>query len=205
MKHSAMLLPNEEKIDRRLTVSPASRGSVRAKRFRFGTVALVACCLVAAAVVVGAVLRLPAAEETALPSSPALEAMPPPSYFIWGYTKDSEGSILGECTVTITNPRLGESRTVVSLADGRYMYDLANMATENEEYYADGDEILVEAVKDTLVGSSTGYVDTAAGNNLQLDVILEGGAEPFEVTITLTVTDNDGMTSTWSETLMLYP
>jgi hypothetical protein len=137
-------------------------------------------------------------------STPALGA-PQNPYYIAGFTRDSEGVAIPGCTVTITNVNNGGSVVVESSSAGSYMYNLANMG---EEYpYADGDEILVEAVKDSLSGSAVGYVDLDAGSSTQIDVVLEGETppEPFDVTITLTVTDDEGETSTVSQTVTLSP
>ncbi len=173
MKPSGRMLPHAGKIDRSLDPGPTGRSSTGARRMSFRAVALLfACSLVVVVIVSGAVVKLPTVEETTDAEIPVDAcAMPPPSYFMWGYTKDSVGDPLGECSVTVTNVRLGESRTVVSEVDGRYMYDLANMKTELDEYYEDGDEIIVEAVKDTLLGSAVGYVDLS-GQNTQVDVTM---------------------------------
>ena len=137
-------------------------------------------------------------EEAAVLSSPTLGA-PPLPHPIVGHTYDDSANPLPYCTVTITNVRLGVSATVESDASGMYQYDLANMGYA----YEIGDEILVEAVKDTLAGSATGYVTENPFDII--DVTLVGGPEPFDVTITLTVTDDDGLSTTVSQTVTLYP
>ena len=140
--------------------------------------------------------------EGDLGSSTSALGAPQNPYYVAGFTKDSEGVALPGCTVTITNVNNGGVLVAESSAMGTYMVNIANMG---EAYpYADGDEILVEAVKDSMSGSAVGYVDLT-GSTTQIDVVLEGGAAPFDVTITLTVTDNDGATVSTSQTVTLYP
>ncbi|UCE91582.1 MAG: PKD domain-containing protein [Methanobacteriota archaeon] len=141
---------------------------------------------------------VPPAPLASADSSPTLGA-PPLPHPIVGYTRDASMTELPYCTVTVTNVRLGLSGVTQSDGGGFYQYDLANMGVAWEV----GDEIVVEAVKDALAGSATGYV-TAAPYDF-IDVILLGGPEPFDVTITLTVTDNDGMSTSVSQTVTLVP
>ena len=126
-------------------------------------------------------------------------------YTIRGWTNDSNGDPLLGSTVTVINENNGGSMLALVAPDGRYMANLANMNWDGY-YYANGDEIRVVAVNGDLTGEAVGYVDTADENSVtQIDVTLEGAAQPFEVTITLTVTDNGGATASVSQTVTLYP
>ncbi len=130
-------------------------------------------------------------------SSPALGIeMPHP---ILGTCYDTEGNPMADCEVTVTDVTLGYSGTVMSAVDGTYAFDIANLPGE----WAVGDEILIEAVRGSMYGSAS-IIATSDFYQI-VDVVLEGDAEPFDVTITLTVTDNDGLTSTVSATVTLYP
>jgi hypothetical protein len=136
------------------------------------------------------------------PEPVVLGDIPPPPNNIFGYTYDEGGIALPGCTVTITNTNTGESVVVASDADGFYIYDL-NLLELGWEV---GDVILVEAELGSLVGEAVGI---AAVPYVWLDVTLEasGGPITWDVVITLTVTDADGLTSTATETVTLtyYP
>ena len=123
---------------------------------------------------------------------------PPLPYIILGYTTDVYGSPLPNCTVTVTNVDKSTSRIVESDSAGLYICDLLWLG---DPIYSDGDEILVEAVKGSLAGCAIGYVDLDVPY-IRLDVMLVEGV--FEMTITLSVTDNEGMVSTISQTVTLY-
>ena len=142
---------------------------------------------------------------TAAPVASPTLGIPPPPYVIYGWTYDASATILPDCMVTVTNVRLGMSTTVMSDSSGSYNCDL-NLIGGEDYPYVNGDEILIEAVKGELSGSATIVVDTAIPY-IQVDLVLEGEEppEPFDVTITLTVTDNDGLSTTVSQTVTLYP
>jgi PKD repeat protein len=123
---------------------------------------------------------------------------PGPPYPVAGYTRDSAGAILPSCTVTITDVNTGEYTTVLSGTNGFYSVNLGGFAA-----WTAGDIVKVTAVKGTLAGENQG---TVAGTYLALDVkLIETGSPPFDVVITLTVTDTIGQTTTVQETVTIYP
>lgn len=125
---------------------------------------------------------------------------PPPPYNVIGYTKDKDGNNLPFCTVTITNMRTSESVVTSSDANAFYMYNLNNLLSG----WVVGDVIHVKAEKDTLVGENTGVAE--GGAYVWIDVVLmPSGPSPFDVTITLTVTDTGGNKASISKTVTLYP
>lgn len=146
----------------------------------------------------------PPEPEMLLDASDSMLGGPGAPYIVYGYTSSSTNVPLPFCTVTVTNVDQSCSAVVESDSSGFYSCDISNMG-QPEPFYDDGDEILVEAVKDGLSGSAVGYVDLTYVYT-HIDVILdEGQPAPFEVTITLTVTDNDGLESSVSQTVTLYP
>jgi fructose/tagatose bisphosphate aldolase len=84
------------------------------------------------------------------------------------------------CDVTITNVRLGVSVSVVSSSLGKFMYNLASMGEENQ--YADGDLITVEAELGELSGEAEGYVDTS-GQLTMINVTLTTAIPEFSMVI----------------------
>lgn len=154
------MLPKENRIERRL--SPTQRdSSPRPARRKEGAkrVTVLAACVAVAIFASGAFLLVPGmgAEKpiTATPGdSPGLGIEFP--HPITGTTYDGNGDPLPFCTVTVTDLTLGESAVVESDENGLYQYDIANLPGE----YLVGDEILVEAVNETLQisGSATGFV-----------------------------------------------
>jgi len=121
-------------------------------------------------------------------------------YSVIGITMDGMGDPIPYCTVYITNLRTEEYCCVVSNDVGGYKVDIRHGL---ESGILTGDWIQVKAVKGTLSGVAEGQVNLALPL-LPLDVTLEETPiEPFQVTITLTVTDNDGEFSSVSETITL--
>ena len=157
----------EGKIERSMDPRPIGRGPAPAGRRWSRRAHLPIACAVAAFIVSGAFLLSPGV-GTELPAaftgSPVLGDIQNP-YNIMGYTNDSMGVPIIGCTVTVTNVDNGGSIEAMVTGDGRYMANLANMNGAGY-YYADGDEILVEAVKDDLSGEATGYVDLTDDNSI---------------------------------------
>ncbi len=133
----------------------------------------------------------------------ALGPVPPP-YSVIGFTKDASGAALTDCLMTVKNMRTGESSTTMSdSVYGFYNIDIGDVTAYPSSYLV-GDLIKVTAEKGTLIGSTEGNVNAEA--YVQLDVTLTGGTPlPFDRTITLTVTDIKGQTSTFSVKVTLVP
>ena len=149
-------------------------------------------------------------ETVATSATSTLVRSPQDPYSILGKTLKSDG-VTPEpfCTVNVTNwgdplaPSYKGTLIVTSDADGMYKANLANIP---DYLYADGDWVVVKAEKDGLAGEAEGYVDTDQLHLITvINVILQVTAEPFDVTITLTVTDDGGATAQVSQTITLYP
>lgn len=127
-------------------------------------------------------------ELTSLMGAPIISAGPPgPPYNILGHTLDVNGSALPDCTVVITDLTHVGTTTLLSDSTGFYLVDLGSFVA-----YSNGDVIQITATKGTLSGTAEGVVDTNQPY-LVLDVTLISIAPPpFDVTITLTVTDTIG-------------
>jgi hypothetical protein len=146
-------------------------------------------------------------------SAPIIAAAGPPvtPYLLYGYTTNALGNPY-ECYVTITNLRTGEVVTTDSFKDplwpldGYYEYDLANNLLLG---YLAGDQMKVDAVSvsGTMGGSVTVAVPSSGGSMPVNGPILASIGPPphLDVTITLTVTDTKGQTSTATMPLTLYP
>jgi len=126
-----------------------------------------------------------------------------PPYSVLGYTRNDQGQPLPYCTVIITNDDTGKYVVIESDGDGFYICDVFHAI---ELQVATGQWITVKAVSGTLSGEASGQVDMTNPMfpYLWLDVeLVEGPIEPFQMTITLTVEDNDGEFSSVSETITL--
>jgi len=126
---------------------------------------------------------------------------PPPPFNVFGQTLDSSGAVVPSCDITIQNLRTGDVVYTTSDADyGYYEYDLNKLPSG----YLDGDIIKVTATKGSLSGSAEGALSKALGF-LYLNVVLTGGAQPYDVTITLTVTDELGQSASYSQIVTIVP
>ena len=91
---------------------------------------------------------------------------------------------------------------MTSDAAGVYWAELCEVL--GEPWYEPLDVILLEAVNGDMSGSVTHTVGSVPVN--QVDIVLEGGGpQPFDMVITLTVTDDDGLTATVEHTVTLVP
>jgi hypothetical protein len=121
---------------------------------------------------------------------------PIPPQNVQGQTLDVNGNPVA-CDVTILNVRTGVSVMVLSEPSyGWYEYDLNMM----DQGWMDGDLIRVTATAPGYSGMSEGIV-TSALPTLDLNVIVYPLSAEF--TITLTVTDELGQTSSWVEVVTL--
>lgn len=145
---------------------------------------------------------VPPVLQAIAPMGGSILQTPPPPYNVFGFTTDSSGAVVPLATVTITDMRTGVSVVVVSDPDyGYYEYNLNNIPSG----WLSGDVIKVDAVKGTLSGSAQGTAISTAPY-LWLDITMSGQVPvPFDVTITLTVTDIYGQTDVVAQTFTLTP
>jgi len=143
-----------------------------------------------------------AASASAQTSGVIISAEPPP-YYVAGYTYGPNGAILTDCVVKITNVRTGAwNLTASSATTGLYRFNLHSIAGD----FIEGDLINITATKGTMIGWNESAVPTPMGSYMTMHVTLvETAAEPFQVTITLTVTDSKGQSATLVQTVMIYP
>jgi hypothetical protein len=146
-----------------------------------------------------------ASHTYAVPAAAVAPAMTgkqaPPPYTIAGYCYDGDTTTkLVGCSVVVTDVTKGvSSPTLTSNANGYYSTNLQSWCPT----YSAGDTIKVVADLGAKHGEATGIVSGAA---LPLNVRLYStGPQPFEVTVTLTVTDTFGQIATVSKTIMLTP
>jgi hypothetical protein len=134
--------------------------------------------------------------------------IPPQPYTCWGYVTDTGGSPVLAASVTITDITTGTMWTgTTDMEYGYYSVDL-NMYWESPEGvgWAEGDVIQVDVTKGAGTGTAQG-IALGLGNEafMKLDIVMIGG-EPVahEFTITLTVTDTYGQSTSVSEIVTLY-
>ena len=112
---------------------------------------------------------------------------------------------MGDCVVTITDLRLGQTITTTSGPEGSESQGIYNIDLSwFSEPWVPGDMLHVTATK----GTYSGFTDAPATQNDdafdQIDVVLYPGVAPT-YTITLTVTDSFGRFDTISWEVTLSP
>jgi len=148
----------------------------------------------------------PTALPGAMSAASDRQGPPPPPFNVFGLTMDETGAPLYGCTLEIKNMRTGAINYTTSVdmgGYGYYEYNLNDMAGG----WLNGDLIQVTATLGTMSGVSQANIVSSLGY-LYLDVVLAGGVEPpppYQVTITLTVTDILGQTSTVSHVVTVVP
>jgi PKD repeat protein len=143
-------------------------------------------------------------------ASPGL-LVPQPPYSLVGFTYASDGvTPMTNSVVTITNGRTGDVINCISDPDYGIILSLAtysypDLANEFLNGVLSGDTITVAATNGEYSGTATGTANLAAGS-IYLDVILTGGPPPpvfVDYTITLTVTDSEGLTDSMKVTVTI--
>jgi len=169
------------------------------------------------------VMTTPAASHTYVPdagtSMPSVSAIgtdsvvinagiPPQPYTCWGYVTDAGGNPVLAASVMVTDLITSTVwTTTTDLEYGYYSVDL-NMYWEDPAGvgWAEGDVIQVDVTKGAGTGSAQG-IALGPGNEafMQLDIVILGG-EPVahDFTITLTVTDMMGQSTSVSKIVTLY-
>ena len=141
-----------------------------------------------------------AAPPVSAPASIGKARPPGFPYTVFGFTYAADGvTVMTGCDVTITNLRTGFFLTAVSDSYGYYSVDFNTV----EGGFLVGDTIQVSAVKGTATGTNSALADAEA--YLWIDVILVGGGPVgHDYTVTLTVTDVLGQTSSLSKVVTVY-
>jgi PKD repeat protein len=126
---------------------------------------------------------------------------PAPPVPVWGFTYGPDGATpWGGCDLTITNLRTGDAVITTSdLESGIYVIDMSQFQLG----WIYGDILDVTATKGTYVGWAQASVTDNPNGYIQIDVTLNGTGQTIQVTITLKVTDNFGLTGTDSKQIDL--
>jgi chitodextrinase len=142
---------------------------------------------------------------TAMGNSVSGKAPPVPHPF-YGFTWAEDGvTPITDCVLTFTDVNTGKSFTYTQEAGANaYVVD-ASMFGEAGSY-ANGDTVHITATAPGYYGEADYIINTANDMDGPWDVILHpSGPAPFDVTITLTVTDMYGRTATISQTVTITP
>ena len=188
MKHRAWMLPEEDRIERRLSSTPRDSSLRPAKRKTEGAkrTTVLAACVAVAVLASGAFLLTPGTRTErqliATPGdSPGLGTETP--HPIIGYCNDTGGNPLPDCIVTVTYWEDGStsySGETTSDENGLYQFDISEFPGEWEA----GKYVEVEAVNEALQisGYADGYTTEAFYDHI--DVTLNVVIPEFPMVIT---------------------
>ena len=179
--------PGSEKVKRTRSVEPSGSGmkvmshsksfrSAYERRSNNKKVSMLLVC--AAAIIIVSGMSLASFGKGAQPTVPGHISIPPPPFLLYGYIKNSVGTPLANCVVTITDQTTTDTVTGIISDDGIilgdigfYSYDLSNLPLG----YTTGDTILVNSTgPGGTVGSNTGVLgtDPYLRINVTLDVAI---------------------------------
>ena len=130
---------------------------------------------------------------------------PPVPHPIYGFTWAADGvTPLTDCLLTFRNVNNGKSFTYHE-EPGQNSY-VVDASMFGDSGYANGDIINVTATVDSYIGWVEYPINMANDMDGPWDIILHSSESvPFDVTITLTVTDMYGRTATISRTVTITP
>jgi chitodextrinase len=131
---------------------------------------------------------------------------PSPPHPIYGFTWAEDGvTPVTDCFMTFLDVNTGKSFSYQMEAGANaYVVDASQFGDAGS--YANGDTVLITATAPGYYGEASYVINMANDIDGPWDVILHpSGPLPFDVTITLTVTDMYGRTATISETVTITP
>ncbi len=115
-------------------------------------------------------ITLTVTDNDGLQASLSKGAFPPVPYFLYGFTRGSDGALLTGCLVTATNSRTGVSLNAISDGDGYYDVDLNRLLGG----WVVGDSIALKATLGTLTGLRTFTITDPDLPYFQIDITLSG-------------------------------